>query len=608
MKPTKLIALGVMALSSVIAFAQVQGLSEKNTSIKTNDDNECAIAINPNNKNQVFISSNTSTTGLFCARSTDGGLTWTYPDPSDKTLADGDAGQGAAACCDPSLTWDSFGNLYLTYINSAVSAIVTLVSTDAGATFTQLASFSGSVDQPTVVSANTSQPTAPVAVYVVWNQSGAMVARGAPVTGLGTIGAFAALQSIPGSSGYSFGDVAIAPSGAVVLASGRSGSGQGPDTIRCNIDPDGFGAQPFGAQITVSATNVGGFDFITPQNARSIDAETGLAYDACPTSPHFGRLYCVYTDETVNENNDTEIRLRWSDNNGTTWSNFIRVNDDSTTRSQFLPKIATNPKSGNIAICWHDCRNSATNRAAELWATVATPQGASPTFLPNAKVSGGASTSNSAGVEFGDYMGLAYSDGWFFPAWADTSNSTGNNPNGTTRFEAHSNRVTGGALANEGPRETLSPTAETIVRGTNGSGGNLASWSANDGNLRKICKFFVPNANAPYAIVDLSYVTTITAPTAVSLNTRVAAKTGGSQDITLRIRNKTSGLFVDTNVVNQAIGTLPWDSQGTAAGTLSDYVDVGGAMKGEIEIRATGFQAVSFPCVEFDSALMVVTG
>ena len=106
----------------------------------------------------------------------------------------------------------------------------------------------------------------------------------------------------------------------------------------------------------------------------------------------------------------------------------------------------------------------------------------------------------------------------------------------------------------------------------------------------------------------MSYVTTITAPTAVSLNTRVAAKTGGSQDITLRIRNKTSGLFVDTNVVNQAIGTLPWDSQGTAAGTLSDYVDVGGAMKGEIEIRATGFQAVSFPCVEFASALMVVTG
>ena len=52
------------------------------------------------------MSCNTSSPGLFAARSTDGGDTWTYPDATDKTIADGDAGQGAAACCDPTIAWD----------------------------------------------------------------------------------------------------------------------------------------------------------------------------------------------------------------------------------------------------------------------------------------------------------------------------------------------------------------------------------------------------------------------------------------------------------------------------------------------------------------------
>lgn len=444
-----LMSLSALALSS---WAQIQGNAERNTSKRTNDDNECAIAINPTNKDQIFVSSNVvGISGLFCARSTDGGLTWTYPDPSDKTLADGDANQGASACCDPTLTWDAFGNLYLTYINSNVNQIVTLRSTDGGATFTTLASFGpASVDQPTIVSAKTSNPNAPVALWVVWNQGGSMVARGAAVTGLGAATTFNALQTIPGTNGASFGDIAIAPNGAVVQVSQNPTGGQGPATIICNIDADGLGPNNFGAAISVTQTNVGGFDFIPAQNSRSVDAEAGLAFDANPTSPHFGRLYLVYTEEVVNESNDMDIMVRYSDNTGQNWSAPIRVNDDATTRSQFMPKIASNPLSGNIAICWHDCRNSSTNRAAELYMTLATPQGASPTFLPNVKVSGGASTSNGLGVEFGDYLGLAYFGGRIMPAWADTSNFTGDNPNGTTRFEINANQVTGGAAANEG--------------------------------------------------------------------------------------------------------------------------------------------------------------
>src|SRR5205823_3785787 len=109
------------------------------------------------------------------------------------------------------------------------------------------ASFAGSVDQPTIVAANTSAAGAPVAVWIVWNQSGQMVARGAAVTGLGAIGAFGPLQTIPGTAGCSFGDVAIAPSGAVVQACQNPTGGQGPATIRVNTKADGLGPNPFNA-------------------------------------------------------------------------------------------------------------------------------------------------------------------------------------------------------------------------------------------------------------------------------------------------------------------------------------------------------------------------
>jgi hypothetical protein len=58
---------------------------------------------------------------MLAARSTDGGATWFYPDPSDKTIVDGDAGQGPTACCDPTLAWDTFGNLFITYLGSGAS-------------------------------------------------------------------------------------------------------------------------------------------------------------------------------------------------------------------------------------------------------------------------------------------------------------------------------------------------------------------------------------------------------------------------------------------------------------------------------------------------------
>jgi hypothetical protein len=521
MKSRSLIVLALAGLFLVdSAAAQITSGPDANTSRKAGDDNECAIAKNPSNHLQLFALCNTSTAGLFAARTTDGGVTWTFPDAADKTIADGDANQGPAACCDPNLAWDTFGNLYVTYIDAGLTNIVTIVSTDGGLTFSNLVSFNGaSVDQPSIAAVNTTSPTAPVAFWVVWNQGGSMVARGAAVTGAGVanIGAFTALQNIPGTAGCSFGDVAISPGGVVVQACGSPTGGQGPSTIRVNIDADGLGANNFGTTINATTTNVGGFDFIPAQAVRSVDPEAGLAYDSNNASPHFGRLYLVYTDETVDENNDTDIMLRFSDDDGANWSAPIRVNDDATTRSQFLPKIAVNPLSGNVGVCWHDARNSATNTAVQIFCSIATRLTATPTFMASAQVSDGASTSNGAGVEFGDYSGIAYFQGRIHPIWADISNSSADNPGGTATFDAYTDRVLGGTAASEGD-----PHLKTVngVHFDFQGAGEFTALRDGDGmeiqfRHTPVETTFTPGAD-PYSGIA----------TKVSLNTAVAARVG----------------------------------------------------------------------------------
>jgi len=446
---------GAFLVNASAVQAQVTAGTDRNMSKLANYQNECAIIKNPTNKLQLFSFCNNATGGMFAARSVDGGLTWVYPDPS-KTIANGvNPALGPAACCDPTLAWDTFGNLFITYIDSGTTNIVTLLSQDGGQTFATLAQFGpASVDQPTVA-ADSGE------VWVVWNQSGQMVARGAAVTGLGTanVGAFGTLQTIPGTTGCSFGDIAIAPDGAVVQVCESPSGGAGPANLLVNTKPDGLGPNPFGAAVTSTATNVGGFSPIPAQSRRTIDAEAGLAYDRNPASPHFGRLYLVYTDAPAVGSGGTSIRVRFSDNDGGIWNTTpIQVNDDSSGNSHFLPRIASNRLSGNIAVCWHDARNSATNTTMQEFCTIATPTGTSPTFMANAQVSQGTSDANGsnppqagqADIQFGDFSGLTYFQGMAHPSWADDSNSTGDNPDRTTRYDAYTDQVTGGAAAHEG--------------------------------------------------------------------------------------------------------------------------------------------------------------
>ncbi len=408
-----------------------------NVSARTGNESESFVVVNPTNANNIVAFSNLTSNSIFRAYSTDGGATWTRG-----TVATN------VACCDGQAAWDTFGNLFLVYINNSVNQINVILSTDGGITFSApVTAGTGSVDQPSIAVGNGS-------VWVDWNSSGSMVARGAPVTGLGVWGPFNAQQSIPSATG-SFGGIAVGPGpngGKVIVTYQNPTGGQGPATIYANVDADGLGVGGFGARVTVSATNVGGFDFIPAQSGRSIDAEAGVVWDATG-GPFNDRIYLVYTDETVNENNDTDIEMRTSTDSGATWSAPVRVNDDATTNSQFLPYVTLDSTTGTVAVGFHDCRNDngvpgsggtnmIPNDDAEYYGTYSTDGGV--TWAPNTRLSGGFSNAAAAsnGIDFGDYVGQAARAGKLYTVWADNANCDGTNSNGTLHaFDLYTNTL-----------------------------------------------------------------------------------------------------------------------------------------------------------------------
>ena len=410
---------------------------------------ETTISANPTNPQNIAIVSNIQFgNGLFEASSFDGGLTW-----SQQIIANGD--NLGHACCDPSLAFDSFGNLFLTYLDvqsSGVKNVMTALSTNGGRSFSFLEIVdrvnNGTVKEPEKPGGGPSvdQPTITTGPGSVWvdvkkfDKMQLIVAAGAKVTGLGQVGSFSDSEHVPGSRDGSFGDIAVGPKGQVMVTYQAPTSDEGPSTISTNVDPDGLGPQGFGPARVATATNVGGFDFIPPQSGRSVDAEAGLAWDRT-RGRHAGRVYLVYVDEHPNESNDTDIMVRTSDDQGATWSAPVRANDDTGTNSQFNPHISLDQSTGSVGVSFYDARNDLGNGGsgdtdgvpdtdAQYFAAVSTNGGAS--FGTNVRVSTGTSNAADAsnGVDYGDYNGMSFVDGVIHPAWADNSNSTGDNPDG----------------------------------------------------------------------------------------------------------------------------------------------------------------------------------
>jgi hypothetical protein len=432
-----------------VAAAAPPSVQTIDVSQRIGNESEETIAINPTNPDNVVIVTNVAEgfSGLFEGISFDGGTTWATKIIATGQTADDPNDPLGDSCCDPSIAFDQYGNLFLAYLyNIEIPAPIAL-STDGGLTFNLIAQIA-KPDKVTGVGQRqgtfrfTDQETIVTGEGMVWlvvNGGGPMVATGARVTGLGQVGSFAPAAVIPGTNNCTYGDVAIGPGGQVMNVCTLTESGQGGGKLFVNVDPDGLGPAPFGSRVAVTDTHVGGFDFIPPQPDRSVDAEPGLAWDRTG-GPHAGRAYLVYTLENKNESDDTDVLVRYSDDHGATWSQPTRVNTDTTRNSQFLPKIALDPTSGQVGVIWYDARNDLgqggpgdtdgiANTDAQVWGAFSWD---GRTFTPNLRISAGTSNSHDSGnhIDYGDYSGLAFYAGLLHPAWSDISNSDGLNPDG----------------------------------------------------------------------------------------------------------------------------------------------------------------------------------
>src|SRR5438046_1457563 len=97
------------------------------------NESEESIAVNPTNPKNIVIVTNVGhreaglTAGMFEGVSFDGGRTWsTKLIGVDDNLGD--------ACCDPSLSFDRYGSLFLTYLYEVKDTAPVALSADRGVT------------------------------------------------------------------------------------------------------------------------------------------------------------------------------------------------------------------------------------------------------------------------------------------------------------------------------------------------------------------------------------------------------------------------------------------------------------------------------------------
>jgi hypothetical protein len=463
---------GAITFVSVAAPPAHAAVLVVNVSRRMTSQSEAAVAASPVNANDVVVASNIQHGyGIFVAVSHDGGDTW-----SRDVLANDDA--FGRACCDPTITWDEEGNLFLGWLGYGKLRYPTFVtvatSIDGGDSWSVL----DRIKPPAPVGTRTAAPLSPRAahggprgdeeergpgfidqptlasgrhaLWAIWNNDGQMQATGARVRGLGDVAAFKSVRDIPNAYNCTFGDIAVGPGGAVaeVCQKDRDRNDPVDSVFRFTVDADGLRPGRFTVSRVVASTNVSLFEPIRPQHVRTVDAEVALTW--LRAGPDRGRLVMMFNDEFPDQSDDTNVYVKTSDDAGDTWSSRVVVT--GAPRSQFLPRLAVDTATGDLVAGWHDASlddgsgayDTDGRRNSDAMYALSFSADGGDTWTAPQMISDGASNAAAShnGIEFGDYTGLGFAFGVAHPAWADNSNSTGDNPDGVLNdFDVYSAAV-----------------------------------------------------------------------------------------------------------------------------------------------------------------------
>jgi VCBS repeat-containing protein len=414
--------------------------SVSNVSAQQGSQGQPTIAVDPTNPNRLFAAwSNRSDLerGIPVATSDDGGATW-----HKRLIANGSDGLFLPSQAGHAV-FDQFGNLFLTYVTQTPTFnTVVLSSKDGGKVFTLLRRFETPLSVEPSIAVGPGEGGQGGSVWVTWSHGPSdnltVAVAGAQVDGLDRFQSFNQHILAPVTADGLFriyGDIAVGPDGQVLVTYSKGvtgGTSAGPAELIVQLDPDGLGSQPFGPPIRVTDTNVGPGTSIPPQVVGGIDAEGSLAWDRSDGERR-GRVYLIYTDTATVGDPDTEILLRYSDNNGTTWSAPTSI--DNTTKTSFLPSIAVDQSSGNLAMAWYDSDGNASEGSAttSFIATISDDGGQSHRLRYVLSLGSSDATSSSISdkgsqFQYGRFTSLTFAGGTLQPIWADNSLELDGNP------------------------------------------------------------------------------------------------------------------------------------------------------------------------------------
>jgi hypothetical protein len=428
---------------------------------------ETSIDVNPvNPQNLVAASINSNHSVVRAYYSQDGGNSWKTSD-----LPLHVQGQQFPFAADPSVAFDSRGNVYVAYnaidngffLDKGHGAIAVARSSDGGATFPQVTAveFDPNTDHPKITIDK--DPGSPYrdTVYVTWKHffapgSSFDVLRSRSVDGGLTWSAPVDVSDDPGQTWFNA--TAVGPEGNVYVTWIGAINPSGGATQFVDRSTDGgltFGHD--GAVAALNTNDVGqGVSFSSPaqpnlfSNLSIIAAQAGIDTDRS-AGPFRGRVYLVYADrpDPVARPFDMDVYLRFSDNHGQTWSARQRVNDDGPGNSQFFPNLSVDPADGTVVVSWYDTRHDPSNlQKTDVFLAVGTPTSHGVGFRPNLRVtdeqSDESANNTHAQGNYGDYEGLVAFGGVAHPVWCDARVSNFP-PQGSLREEVYTAAVRYGA-------------------------------------------------------------------------------------------------------------------------------------------------------------------
>ncbi len=166
----------------------------------------------------------------------------------------------------------------------------------------------------------------------------------------------------------------------------------------------------------VVADQVGGWDIVIP----GINRCNGLPITVCDLSKskYNGTIYVNWTDQKYGVD-DTDVWLTKSTDQGTTWSDPIRVNDDGPGKHQFFTWMSIDQSTGYLYFVYYDRRRFSDNRT-DVYMAVSKDGGAT---FSNFRISESPFIPD-ANVFFGDYNNLAVHNGVVRPIWTRMDNGT----------------------------------------------------------------------------------------------------------------------------------------------------------------------------------------